>query len=56
MQHVLVALQYEKSSGYSIFVFVISLCGCPLRWMCGSPLLKEEATTHLGQFRESTGQ
>ena len=29
MQHVLIALQYEKSSSYSIFIFVTSLFGCP---------------------------
>jgi len=29
MQHVLVALQQEKSSSYSIYIFVISLFGCP---------------------------
>ena len=23
---------------------------------CGSPLLKKKTTTHLGQFRESTGK
>ena len=28
MQHVLVAFQYEKSSSYSILIFVISLFGC----------------------------
>jgi len=30
MQHVLVVLQQEKSSSYSILIFVISLFGCPL--------------------------
>jgi len=29
MQHVLVALQYEKSSCCSIFIFAVSLFGCP---------------------------
>ena len=29
MQHVLVALQWEKSSCCSILIFVISLFGCP---------------------------
>jgi len=29
MQHVLVALQYEKSSSYNIYIFEISLFGCP---------------------------
>jgi len=33
MQYVLVALQYEEASIYSIFIFVISLFGCPLPWM-----------------------
>ena len=29
MQHTLVALQWEKSSSYSIYIFGISLFGCP---------------------------
>jgi len=29
MQHVLVVLQYEKSSCYSILIFAVSLFGCP---------------------------
>jgi len=29
MQHVILALKYEKSSTYSILIFVISLFGCP---------------------------
>jgi len=29
MQHVLVALQYEKSSSHNIIIFVISLFKCP---------------------------
>jgi len=29
MQHVLVALQLEKSFSYSILIFVILLFGCP---------------------------
>ena len=29
MQHVLVAVQQEKSFSYSILIFVISLFGCP---------------------------
>jgi len=32
----LVALQYEKSSRYSILIFLISLFGCPLLWIPGA--------------------
>jgi len=35
MQHVLLALQYRKSSSYSIFICVISLFGRPPPWMPG---------------------
>jgi len=37
MQRVLVALQQEMSSGYSIFIFVISLFGCPPCLDCPEP-------------------
>jgi len=37
MQHVLVALQQEKSSCYSILIFAVSLFGCPLSFGCPGP-------------------
>jgi len=37
MQHVLVDLQQEKSSSYSISIFVISLFGCPPGIGCPGP-------------------
>jgi len=36
-------------------LLVILLWDYVLRWLCGIPLLKKKTTTHLGQFRESTG-
>ena len=36
MQHVLAVLQQEKSSRYSILIFVISLFEFPLPWMPGA--------------------
>jgi len=52
MQLVLVAMQWKKSSRYSILIFVISRCGCPLPWMPGAgapvrPLSAPHWTHHI---------
>jgi len=53
IQHVLVALQYEKSSSDSIFIFVISLFGCPpaLDARGRRPFPPLHATVHGAQAR-----
>jgi len=41
MQHVLAALKWEKSSSYSILIYVISLFGCP-----GPSLVRPPSARH----------
>ena len=52
MQHVIVDVQQEKPSSYSILTFVISLFGCPLRWMpeAGAPFAPPPCTPLLGCY------